>query len=126
LGHSAFLPPFGIHDGLEIHPISKRVTFQLEKQANNRDLKKKMDINVSYGSFPLSFGSKKLGDSPAKILGRGSVADLLQLVPLNLPAWPWGDPLTMGQFQYEVMVQLPSGYVKIAIENGHRNSELSH
>ena len=41
LGHSAFSPPFGTHDGLEIHPISKRVTFQLEKQANNRDLKKK-------------------------------------------------------------------------------------
>ena len=49
-------------------------------------------------AFPFLSDRKNIqGDSPAKILGRGSVADLLQLAPLNLPAWTWEDPLTMGQ-----------------------------
>ena len=39
--------------------------------------------------------------------------------------------LNIGGFFFQhvfesVLRQIPSGYVKIAIENGHRNSEFSH
>ena len=36
------------------------------------------------------------------------------------------DPGDSGGNSVEVHCSLPSGYVKIAIENGHRNSEFSH
>ena len=47
------------------------------------------------------------------------------------PAQYIGDQLSNqsedGPFQEETHVfWLPSGYVKIAIENGHRNSDFSH
>ena len=34
---------------------------------------------------------------------------------------------TLGKWWFNgILWDLPSGYVKIAIENGHRNSEMSH
>ena len=109
LGHSAFSPPFGTHDGLEIHPISKRVTFQLEKQANNRDLKKKMDINVSYGSFPLSFGSTKIGRLPSqnprpRLCSRSTAADSPESSSLAMGGSP---VVTMVQFNMKSWSNYP-------------------
>ena len=40
----------------------------------------------------------------------------------RLHTWRWGNPLEMPGDTGNFHICIPSGYVKIAIENGHRNS----
>ena len=47
-------------------------------------------------------------------------------IPMILPIFSYLDPFAKMEQIPRFVNQLPSGYVKIACENGHRNSEFSH
>ena len=52
--------------------------------------------------------------------------DLSRLQPGRLTLWmSGGSPPNSAGFRYQPPLVIPSGYVKIAIEHGHRNSEFS-
>ena len=70
-----------------------------------------------------------------QLLGSGAVVRQTLGNPVNGPWKLWKPGLmgigTINSMGWEVLfmcqhIQLPSGYVKIAIENGHRNSGFSH
>ena len=66
----------------------------------------------------------------------GIVLPTLEVYQIGCPSVPppsWDDVLDDPQSGlqgwdglWQVKLRLPSGYVKIAIENGHRNSGFSH
>ena len=69
-------------------------------------------------------------DGSRSITTTPSEPNLTRLRRVSMPCWPWqwhqalGDKLSCTRCRSESKV--PSGYVKIAIEHGHRNSWFSH